>query len=133
MLAIPGATVTVMSFTPEAIVVGLRLRRRRLHCPCGFVSCAVYDRSTRRWRHLDLGSCKLLLQAEIRRLWCPRCRRVRTEQVPWARPRARHTRDLEDLVAFMAQRMDKTAITRLLRVSWSRRGLDRPPRGHRAA
>ena len=43
---------------------------------------------------------------------------MRTEVVPWARPGARHTRDVQDLVAFMAQRMDKTTITRLLRVSW---------------
>jgi transposase len=32
--------------------------------------------------------------------------------------RPRHTRDLQDLVAYMAQRMDKTTICRLLRVSW---------------
>jgi transposase len=72
----------------------------------------------RRWRHLDLGACKLYLEAEIRRLGCPRCQRVRTEDVPWARPSARLTRDLEDLIAFMAQRMDKTTVARLLRVSW---------------
>jgi transposase len=49
---------------------------------------------------------------------CARCKRVRTEQVPWARPRARHTKDFEDVVAFLAQRVDKTTIARLLRVSW---------------
>ena len=43
---------------------------------------------------------------------------MRTEQVPWARPGARHTRDLEDVVAFLAQRVDKTTVARLLRVSW---------------
>jgi transposase len=43
---------------------------------------------------------------------------VRTEDVPWARPAARHSRDLQDVVAYMAQRMDKTTVTRLLRVSW---------------
>lgn len=119
MLAIPGATVTTVSFGPEAIVVGLRLRRRRLHCPCGFTTRAAYDRSRRRWRHLDLGASKLLLEAEIRRLWCPRCRRVRTERVPWAREGARFSRDLDDVVAWCAQRMDKTAVSKLLRVSWS--------------
>jgi transposase len=98
-------------------VIQLRLRRRRLHCPCGYETRASYDRSVRRWRHLDLGACRLLLEAEIRRLCCPRCDRVRTEQVPWARPGARLTRDLEDLVAFMAQRMDKTTTSRLLRVT----------------
>ena len=32
--------------------------------------------------------------------------------------RARFTRDFEDVVTWLAQRMDKTAITRLLRCSW---------------
>lgn len=118
MLAIPGATVAGVAFTPQGIVVGLRRRAKRLRCPCGATTAATYDRSVRRWRHLDLGAARLLLEAEIRRLYCPRCERVRTEEVPWARPRARHTRDLEDLVAWLAQRLDKTAVARLLRMSW---------------
>lgn len=36
MLAIPGATVVGISFTPAGIVVGLRPRFRRLTCPCGY-------------------------------------------------------------------------------------------------
>lgn len=118
MLGIVGASVTSVSFTPTGIVVGLRRRRAKLACPCGFKTWSVYDRSTRRWRHLDLAGSKCWLEAEIRRLECRRCRRVRTEEVPWARLGARHSRDLQDLVAFMAQRMDKTTITKLLRVSW---------------
>lgn len=118
MLGIVGAVVASVTFTPTGIVVGLRRRRSRLICPCGWKTRAIYDRSTRRWRHLDLAGSKLWLEAEIRRLDCRVCGRVRTEVVPWARPGARHTRDVQDLVAFMAQRMDKTTITRLLRVSW---------------
>jgi len=118
MLGIAGATVVGVSFTPEGIVVGLRRRRRKLRCPCGWKTWACHGRSVRRWRHLDLGGSRLWLQAEVRRLECRRCRRVRTEQVPWARPRARHSRDFQDLVAWLAQRTDKTTITRMLRVSW---------------
>jgi transposase len=118
MLAIPGATVVEVSFTPEGVVVGLRRRFHQLTCPCGVKARSAYDSSVRRWRHLDLGACRLLLESEIRRLDCVRCKRVRTEQVPWARPRARHTKDFEDVVAFLAQRVDKTTIARLLRVSW---------------
>jgi hypothetical protein len=91
MLGIPGATVATVAFTPQGIVVGLRRRRRRLRCPCGWETPAAYDRSVRRWRHLDLGACKLYLEADIRRLRCRRCARVRTEDVPWARPGARLT------------------------------------------
>jgi transposase len=118
MLAIPGAHVTGVVFTPDGIVVDLARRAKRLSCPCGWSTRAVYDRSTRSWRGLDLGATKVVLRAEIRRLCCRRCGRVRTEEVPWARPGARFTRDFEDVVAWLAQRMDKTAITRLLRCSW---------------
>jgi transposase len=118
MLAIPGADVTGVQFSPTGIVVVLRRRGRRLRCPCGWSTRAVYDRSTRRWRHLDLGAARLFLQAEVRRLACRRCGRVRTETVPWARPAARFTCDFEDVVAYLAQRTDKTTITRLLRCSW---------------
>lgn len=69
-------------------------------------------------RGLNLGASKLILRAEIRRLSCRRCGRIRTEDVPWARPRARHSCDFEDVVAWLAQRTDKTTITRLLRTSW---------------
>jgi transposase len=118
LLAIVGAKVTSVTFAPEGVVVGLRRRRRRPVCPCGWKGRAVYDRSMRRWRHLDLGAVKLFLEAEIRRLHCRRCDRVRTEAVDWARPRARHTRDFEDVVAWLAQHTDKTTVTRLLRTSW---------------
>jgi len=118
MLAIPGAHVAAVTFNPEAIVVDLARRAKRLRCPCGWSTRAVYDRSRRSWRGLDLGATRVLLGAEIRRLWCRRCGRVRTEEVPWARPGARFTRDFEDVVAWLAQRMDKTAISRLLRCSW---------------
>lgn len=118
MLGIVGASVASVTFAPEGIVVGLRRRRRRPTCPCGWKGHGIYDRRTRRWRHLDLAGTRCWLEAEVRRLQCRRCARVRTEEVPWARPGARHSRDLQDVVAFMAQRMDKTTITKLLRISW---------------
>ncbi len=118
ILSLAGATVASVTFAPEGIVVGLRPRRRRPVCPCGWKGRAVYDRRVRRWRHFDLGATRLWLEAEVRRLECRRCRRVRTEEVPWARPGARHSRDLQDVVAWLAQRTDKTTITRLLRISW---------------
>jgi transposase len=62
--------------------------------------------------------CKVFLETEVHRIDCPACGRVRTEQVPWARPGARHTRDFEDVTAWLAQRMDKTSVARLLRCSW---------------
>lgn len=118
MLAIVGASVRNVTFAPEGVVVGLGRRRARHRCPCGWKTWSSYDRSVRRWRHLDLGATKCWLEAEIARIDCRRCQRVRTEEVPWARPGARHTRDLQDVVAWLAQRTDKTTITKLLRISW---------------
>jgi transposase len=118
ILSIPSATVASVEFTPDGVVVGLRRRKSRPRCPCGWKATGSYDSSMRRWRHLDLGAAKLLLEAEIRRLDCRRCGRVRTEEVAWARPRARHSRDFEDTVAWLAQRADKTTVARLLRTSW---------------
>jgi len=118
ILSIPGAWVSGIAFTPAGVVVSLRRRRKLLRCPCGRSTRAAYDRAVRRWRHLDLAACRLYLEAEIRRVDCRGCGRVRTEEVPWARPGARHTRDLDDLIAYMARSMDKTTVTRLLRVSW---------------
>jgi transposase len=43
---------------------------------------------------------------------------VVTETVPWARQNARLSRALEDVIAWMAQRCDKTTVSTLLRISW---------------
>jgi transposase len=118
MLGLVGASVATVAFTPEGIVLGLRRRRAKHRCPCGWRTWAIYDRSVRRWRHLDLGATRCFLEAEIARIHCRSCGRVRTEEVPWARPGSRHSRDVQDVVAWLAQRVDKTTITKLLRVSW---------------
>ena len=118
ILQLPGASVHSVAFTDRGIVIGLRRRRRRLVCPCSRATKARYDTSRRRWRHLDFGACQVWLEADIHRLDCRSCGRVRTEQVPWARPGARHTTDFENVVAWLAQRTDKTSIARLLRCSW---------------
>jgi transposase len=44
---------------------------------------------------------------------------VRTEQVPWARPGARHTRDFEDAAAWLVRRMPKAAVATLLQTPWN--------------
>ena len=90
----------------------------RLTCPCGWSTRACLRPLRRSGGAWIWAPPRLYLRAEIRRLHCRRCGRVRTEAVPWARPGARFTRDFEDVVAWLAQRMDKTAITRLLRCSW---------------
>jgi transposase len=98
----------------------VRLRRRRRVCAeCGQTGrrLQIHDRRLKRWRHLDLGATKCVIECELRRLRCPDCG-VQPEPVPWARPGARHTRDLEDTVAWLAQQMAFAPIARLLRIGW---------------
>jgi transposase len=120
LLRLPGASVTDVSFSHHAVVVTVRLRRRRRVCAeCGQTGrqLQIHDRRVKRWRHLDLGASRCVIECELRRLRCRTCG-VRLEPVPWARPGAAHTRDFEDVVAWLAQQMAFAPITRLLRVGW---------------
>jgi transposase len=117
LLQIPGAWVTDVVIGKGDVEVTLRPKTRLLCCPCGKQLRAAYDRRRRRWRHLDLGRHRLWLVYEIRRIECPDCG-VRTEELPWARPKARHTRDFEDMVLWLAQRTDRTSVATLMRCSW---------------
>jgi transposase len=121
MLGLKGASVTDVSFDAKGVIVtlGLRRRRRRVCSRCGQTGrhLEIADYRVKRWRHLDLGACRCILECELRRLRCPDCG-VRYEAVRWARPGSPYTRDFEDVCAFLAQQMAKTPITRLLRVAW---------------
>jgi transposase len=143
LLRLRGASVTDVSITMEAIIVTVRLRRRRRICAgCGQTGrhLQIHGRRVKRWRHLDLGSTRCVIGWELRRLRCPACG-IRLEPVAWARLGAHHTRDFEDMIAWLAQQMAKTQITRLLRIGWSTVGqivtrvvaeqLPQRPRRHR--
>lgn len=118
VLKLSGTRVTGVRFEADALIVSVARRKHRATCPCGTTTKAVYDRSTRRWRHLDACGTRIVLEATICRIDCRTCGRVRTEQVPWARPNARHTTAFENLVLWCARRMDKTAVAALLRIAW---------------
>ena len=117
LLRLDGATVTGVEFVDDGVVVDVRRRKRRVECVCGYTTRAFYDRTLRRWRHLDVAGTKLWLRGEIRRISCPSCG-VRTERVPWARPGSRFTIEFEDLVAWLAQRAAKSTVAELMRCSW---------------
>jgi transposase len=121
LLRLPGASVVDVAFGGEGIVVTVRLRRRRRVCAlCGQTGrqLEIHDRRRKRWRHLDLGASRCVIECELRRLRCPDCRVVRLEPVPWARVGSPYTRDFEDVVAWLAQQMAKTPIAGLLRIAW---------------
>lgn len=118
MLRLPGASVVDVSFGSEGVIVTVRLRRRRRVCSgCGQLGGQIHGRRVKRWRHLDLGSARCVIECELRRLWCRDCG-ARFEAVPWARGGSRYTRDFEDVVAWLAQQMAKKPIAGLLRIAW---------------
>jgi transposase len=120
LLRLPGASVIDVSFSGEGVIVTVKLRRRRRVCSrCGQTGShlEIHDHRTKRWRHLDLGATRCVIECALRRLRCPDCG-VHLEAVPWARPDAHHTRDFEDVVAWLAQQMAKTPIAGLLRIAW---------------
>ena len=62
LMDLPGITVTGVRFEAAQVVVTVKLRSQKLHCPvCQFTTTARYD--TRpvpsSWRHLDLGRWRL--------------------------------------------------------------------------
>lgn len=121
LLQLSGVNVTAVAFHTDTVIVDVRLRRRRLVCPhCGWSTRWRYDTqpAPSTWRALDLGVWRITVRASLRRLACRPCRRVVVEAVEFARHGARFTRDVEDLVAWLATRTDKTAITRLCRINW---------------
>jgi transposase len=121
LLQLSGVNVAAVAFHADRVIVEVRLRRRRLECPrCGWLTRWRYDTQPHpsTWRALDLGVWRVVVRCRLRRLACRPCDRVTVEAVPFARHGARFTRDVEDLVAWLATRTDKTAICRLMRINW---------------
>ena len=97
LLRLPGASVIDVSFGAQGVIVTVRLRRRRRVCGrCGQTGrhLEIHGRRLKRWRHLDLGASRCVIECELRRLRCRDCG-MHLEAVPWARPDAHHTRDFE--------------------------------------
>lgn len=119
LLSLQGAFVRGVAFGPSGIVVDVVRRQRLHHCPyCDFSTRSRYDQKVREWRHLSLGKWRVVLRAVLCRLECPE-HSVVTETVPWAEHESRFTRDFEDLVAWVAREMNKTAVKDLLHIAWA--------------
>jgi transposase len=103
-----------------AIVVSARpVARARGRCGHCLRRSPRYDNGEgrRRWRALDLGTTRVFIEANAPRVRC-RAHGVTVAAVPWARHGAGHTRDFDDLAAWLAVRTSKSAVMELLRVAW---------------
>ncbi len=118
MLGLPGAWVRDVAFGQEAVIVTVVLRAKKPVCSvCGARGLKIKEHRTKRWRHLDLGAPRCVIECLLRRLYCPGCGDL-YEAVPWARAGSRYTRDFEDLSAWLAQQMSQTQVTKLMRIAW---------------
>ena len=118
MLGLPGAWVRDVEFGAEAMIVTVALRRKQPVCSgCGARGLKIKDHRVKRWRHLDVGGLRCVIECRLRRLYCPGCGDL-PEHVEWARGGARYTRDFDDLIAWLAQQMNQTQLTRLMRIGW---------------
>lgn len=128
LLRLQGAFVRAVQFATDAIVVTVATGRRRHRCPrCDFSTRAGYDSHLATWRHVALGKWRVVIRATVSRLACP-VHGVLTETVPWAQPGSQFTLDFEDMVAWLCREMNKTAVTRLMRIAWPDGGQDRRAR-----
>jgi transposase len=103
-----------------AIVLSVRpVAREKNRCGrCGRRS-PRYDRGhgRRRWRALDLGTTRVLVEADAPRVRCS-THGPTVAAVPWARHGAGHTRDFDDQAAWLAVHVSRSAVVELLRVAW---------------
>jgi transposase len=118
MLGLPGAWVRDVAFGQEAVIVTVVLRAKKPVCSgCGARGLKIKEHREKRWRALDLGAPRCVIECRLTRLYCPGCGDV-YEAVPWARAGSRYTRDFEDLSAWLAQQMSQRQITKLMRIAW---------------
>jgi transposase len=107
-----------ISVEDSGLVFNVRPRWNKPRCGCCGRRGPRYDRrDERHWRHLSVGETVLWLRYAPWRVAC-RCCGVTVEQVPWARHNSRFTVGLEEWVAYLVPLMDRTAITRLVGISW---------------
>jgi transposase len=118
MLGLPGAWVRDVAFSGEGVIVTVAAKAKKPVCSgCGARGLSIKEHRVKGWRHLDLGGVRCRIECRLRRLYCPGCGDV-YELVPWARAGSSYTRDFEDMTAFLAQQMNQTAVSRLMRIAW---------------
>jgi transposase len=105
----------------EQLLVAHVRPRKRARDRCGRCQrrSPAYDRGEgrRRWRALDLGTVRVVLEADAPRVRCPE-HGPTVAAVPWARHGAGHTTVFDEQVAWLATQCSKSAVTELMRIAW---------------
>jgi transposase len=122
LVGVEGAVVQRVWFDEQAdaVVVAARPRKPLLD-RCGRCQrrCPRFDQGEgrRRWRALDLGTLRAVVEADAPRVRCSE-HGVVVAAVPWARHGARHTYAFDDTCAWLAVHTSRQAVGQLLRVAW---------------
>jgi transposase len=131
LLGVEEILVKDISFDDKlGLVLDVKPRWQKGRCgKCNKKGCPGYDtprrltedgdyvQRPRWWRHLSLGRVSIWLRYTLRRVECP-VHGVVTEAVPWANHESRFTKEFEELTAYLAQQMDKTAVCTLMGINW---------------
>jgi transposase len=122
LLGVEKTTVQRVEFDPDQGLVIVHARPvRSVRGRCGECGrrCPGYDQGEgrRQWRALDLGTLRAVIEADAPRVRCP-VHGVIVAGVPWARHGARHTRNFDDQVAWLAVACSKTTVVQLMRIAW---------------
>jgi transposase len=119
MIALAGLWVKEVRWEGYELMLKIEPRCRLLTCSeCGTRVRGRYDQRQRRWRHLGAWGTRVWLEGPIRRLQCPTCAAIRTEEVAWARLGSPFTRAFEDTVAVLAQKLNHSEVAKLTGIAW---------------
>lgn len=89
-------------------------------CPICGKKCPGYDTphpERKKWRHLDFGGVIVILESATHRISCPD-HGVVTASVPWAAHDCSFTYAFDSTVAWMATKLNRTAVAEYMRIDW---------------
>jgi len=122
LLGVEKTVIERVEFDEEAELLVARVRpskRQRGRCGVCRRRSPGYDAGAgrRRWRTLDLGTVRAVLEADGPRVIC-REHGVVVASVPWARHDVGHTHAFDEQVAWLATQASKSTVTALMRIAW---------------
>jgi len=117
--SIRGYRYRATRFEDGAVVFRIEVPRESLKCPaCGCGHVHVIERFTRHWRSVPIGNRPVLIEMDVPKVECQKCRCRRRVPVTFAEPHCRHThafrRHVSELLNFMTPR----DVSLHLGVSW---------------
>jgi transposase len=119
-LELQGFRVESVEKLAEEIVVRI-VPDRRFKPVCSHCGGAGRHRDTRgdrRFKHVPLWGMAVVLLYAPRRVWCPACRGVHVERLPWAAGKRRQTKALAIFLATWAKELPWSRVAALFRCSW---------------